>query len=141
MSIDLKKTYGTMAMGPAGPSVFSYNMHEVNFQTELHLANQVRSLMLPLSYGDGSKATPAMIPFVPKSEGAQAAVSAGAVPQTTSEGTVFRDPKSGYLYHDQSGNVLIEKEDGTTRADESFGDHIKHGFEAVGTFLGNLFGF
>ena len=141
MSVDLRKLYGTMAMGPAGPNVFSYNMHEVNFATELHLANQNRSLMLPLSYGEGNADIRNVkeIPFVPKSEGGKAAVDDGAIPQATSEGTVFRDPDTGYLYHDQSGNVLVEKPNGTTAADESFGEHIAKGFEAVGDFFSSIF--
>lgn len=48
MSINFESIYGKMAYGPAGPSVFSLNMHEVNFSTEVMSANQNMSLMLPL---------------------------------------------------------------------------------------------
>lgn len=48
MSVDFTAVYGRMAMGPAGPSVFSYLMHEVDFLTDVQMANQNRSLMIPL---------------------------------------------------------------------------------------------
>jgi hypothetical protein len=46
--VDLRKLYGTTSSGPLGPSVFSYNGHDVNFNTEVYYANQNKCLMIPL---------------------------------------------------------------------------------------------
>ena len=45
----MQSWYGTMATGPLGPSVFSYNGHDVNFNTDVFYASQgTQSMLLPL---------------------------------------------------------------------------------------------